>query len=411
MVMPFHFILKVMEDKMELITFSPLHIGDGGELIPFEYIEEDNKVKIYPFDYFIDKLFETYKEPKDLLPKLIELKETAKNGLKENLKDYFNKAKISIFPKYEITTKVDILAGSNIKTFIKNLEGPYIPGSEIKGALRTVFLYGILKEDSQIKSQFINQLEKIKLEIEKLVNIYDKEEKRKKKEKVLEDISKLIENLEIQIFRANQKDAQYDLFKAVIISDSSSISYNDLYIDAIRVLNSSRDLRSYSEILKGGLRIKLDGFIDEKIALEGLNKLTIFNEKFKNQNIEKVTWQFLKESAIDFYSSLIEKEKNYVKNKIKDQELKNSLLRQLEKLEVYIREAKNSSKILIPLRIGQHQGYLSITIMQLVKEERPDLFDAIFKVSAPQVRHELNKTRKVVESESKFLGWCFLYID
>jgi CRISPR-associated protein Csm5 len=399
-----------MEGKMELITFSPLHIGDGGELIPFEYIKEDNKIKIYPFDYFIDKLFETYKEPKDLLPKLIELKEAAKNGLKENLKDYFDKAKISVSPKYEIITKVEILRGSNIKTFIKNLEGPYIPGSEIKGVLRTVFLYGILKKDDKTKKKFLEELSNIKPKIEKLETIHDNDEKRRKKQEVEESISKLIENLEREIFRANQEDAQYDLFKAVTVSDSFSISCNNLYIDAIRVLNSSRDLRSYSEILKEGLRIKLDGFIDEKIALEGLNKLTIFNEKFKNQNIEKVTWQFLKESAIDFYLSLIEKEKNYVKNKINDQELKNSLLRQLEKLEIYIKEAKKSSKILIPLRIGQHQGYLSITIMQLVKEERPDLFDAIFKVSAPQVRYELNKTRKVVESEGKFLGWCFLYV-
>jgi len=395
---------------MELITFSPLHIGDGGELIPFEYIKEDDKIKIYPFDYFIDKLFETYKDPKDLLPKLVELKETAKNGLKENLKDYFNKTKISISPKYEITAKVDIFAGNNIKTFIKNLEGPYIPGSEIKGALRTVFLYGILKNDIKRKSQFFNQLEKIKPEIEKLADVYNESEKKEGKRKVLESISELIENLEREIFRANQEDAQYDLFKAITISDSDPISYNNLYIDTIKVLNSSRDIKSYSEILKEGLRIKIDGFIDEKIALEGLNKLTIFNEKFKNQNIEKVSWQFLKESAIDFYISLIDKEKNYVKNNVKDQELKNSLLRQLEKLETWIKEAKKSSKILIPLRIGQHQGYLSITIMQLVKEERPDLFNAIFKVSAPQVRHELNKTRKVVESEGKFLGWCFLYV-
>jgi len=377
---------------MELITFSPLHIGDGGELIPFEYIKENNKIKIYPFDYFIDKLFETYKEPKDLLPKLIELKETAKNGLKENLKDYLDKAKILIPPKYEITIKGDIPTGNNIKTFIKNLEGPYIPGSEIKGALRTVFLYGILKYHIETKSQFLNQLEKLK------------------QEKALDSISKLIENLEIQIFRANQRDAQYDLFKGVIISDSNPLPYTTLYVDAIKVINSSRDLKSYTEILKEGLRIKLDGFIDEKITLNGLKKLGLFNEKLKNQNIEKVTWQFFKESAIDFYLSLIEKEKFYVKNRVNDNELKNSLLKQLEKIEEYIRKVKNSSKILIPLRIGQHQGYLSITIMQLIKEERPDIFNAIFKISAPKVSHELNKTRKIVESEGKFLGWCFLYI-
>ena len=397
---------------MKLITFSPLHIGDGGELIPFEYIQEDNKIKVYPFDYFIDKLYETYKDPKDLLPKLIELKEIAtKAGLKENLKNYFKRAKISIPSKYEITTKVNIPAENNIKTFIKNLEGPYIPGSEIKGALRTVFLYGILKKDIKKKNQILTQLEQLKPEIKKLTNIYDEREKKMKKKEILNKLSELIENLEVKIFRANQKDAQYDLFKAVIISDSSPISYNDLYIDAIKVLNSSRDLRSYSEVLKEGLKIKLNGFIDEKIALEGLKRLTIFDEKLKNQNIEKVTWQFLKESAIDFYLSLIEKEKNFIKNKVNDLELKNSLLTQLEKLETTINEVKKSSKILIPLRIGQHQGYLSITIMQLVKEERPNLFSEVFKVSAPQVRNELNKTRKVLETEGKFLGWCFLYVD
>ena len=397
---------------MKLITFSPLHIGDGGELIPFEYIQEDNKIKVYPFDYFIDKLYETYKDPKDLLPKLIELKEIAtKAGLKENLKNYFKRAKISIPSKYEITTKVNIPAENNIKTFIKNLEGPYIPGSEIKGALRTVFLYGILKNDIKKKNQFLTQLEQLKPEIKKLTNIYDEREKKMKKKEILNKLSELIENLEVKIFRANQKDAQYDLFKAVIISDSSPISYNDLYIDAIKVLNSSRDLRSYSEVLKEGLKIKLNGFIDEKIALEGLKRLTIFDEKLKNQNIEKVTWQFLKESAIDFYLSLIQKEKNFIKNKVNGPELKNFLLTQLEKLETTINEVKKSSKILIPLRIGQHQGYLSITIMQLVKEERPNLFSEVFKVSAPQVRNELNKTRKVLESERKFLGWCFLHVD
>jgi CRISPR-associated protein Csm5 len=400
-----------MEGKMELITFSPLHIGDGGELIPFEYIKEDNKIKIYPFNYFIDKLFETYKEPKDLLPKLIILKETAKNGLKENLKDYFDKAKILLPPKYEITIKGDILAGNNVKTFIKNLEGPYIPGSEIKGALRSVFLYGILKNEIYKRSQFLNQLEKIKQKIEKLVKVHDEREKKEEKRKILDSISKVIEDLETQIFRANQRDAQYDLFKAIVISDSNPLPYNNLYVDTIKVINSSRDLKNYSEILKEGLRIKLDGFIDKKIALNGLKRLALFTEKLKNQNIEKVTWQFLKESAIEFYLSLIEKEKIYVKNRVNDNELKNSLLKQLEKLEEYIRKVKNSSKILIPIRIGQHQGYLSITIMQLIKEERPDLFNAIFKVSAPKVRHELNKTRKVVESEGKFLGWCFLHIE
>ena len=396
---------------MKLITYSPLHIGDGGELIPFEYIKEGDKIKVYPFEYFINKLYETYKDPQALQLKLLQLKEITTTGLRENLNNYFKKTGVVIPPKYEIFTKVDLFVNSRIKTFIKNLEGPYIPGSEIKGALRTVFLYGILKKDPNIKVRLLDEIEKLKKEINELRKILDLKQKKDKKKNILENLQNTIENLENKIFRANQKDGQYDLFKSLIISDSERISYNDLYVDAVRVLNSSRDLRTYTEVLKAGLEIQLNGFIDDKIALEGLKKLSLLNENLKNQNIEKVTWLFLKDSAIDLYLSLIEKEKDFVENKVKDLELKNSLLTQLKKLETAINKVKESSKILIPLRLGQHQGYLSITIMQLIKDEKPELFNEVFKISVQQVRSELNKTRKILEGEKKFLGWCFLYVD
>ncbi len=49
--------------------------------------------------------------------------------------------------------------------------------------------------------------------------------------------------------------------------------------------------------------------------------------------------------------------------------------------------------------------------MQIVKRERPKLFNEVFKIFAPQVRSEINKTRKVLESTNKLPGWCFLHVE
>ncbi|MCS7308380.1 MAG: hypothetical protein NZ526_07520, partial [Aquificaceae bacterium] len=63
----------------------------------------------------------------------------------------------------------------------------------------------------------------------------------------------------------------------------------------------------------------------------------------------------------------------------------------------------------ILLRLGKHEGYLSTTIMALIKEKNGQLFDEIFKQSQSQVRQETNKTRRV-NSESKTFGWVLIEV-
>ncbi|MGC8872760.1 MAG: type III-A CRISPR-associated RAMP protein Csm5 [Caldimicrobium sp.] len=389
----------------KIITFSPIHIGDGEELISLEYIEGEKEVKVYPFYYLIDKLYEKYEDKiETIAPRL---KMFAKKGELSKLEDFFSNLGVHLEPKYVLSKKVSV-NGNKIKTFIKNMLGPYIPGSEIKGALRTIFFYGILSENQELKEKFYNKLKEILNNIERdKANQREREKKFKTEEK----------NLEAWIFRSKidgekeGENAQYDIFKAVQVFDSESVGYDNLYVDSVKVLNSRRPIEEYGEFLPKDLQINFKIKIDQN-AIEGLKKFYEFKKDFSNENLERVTFEFLKKSAINFYKKLIENEKEFIEKRLKNSdEVKNSIKNQLEKLLKFIEGCEKSPKIVFPLRLGKHQGYLSLTIMQLVKEENKDLFEKVFKYSVQFVREEVNKTRKILGSESILPGWCFIYID
>ena len=397
---------------MILLTLTPIHIGDGEELTPLDYIIDTTSapsprklLKVYPMDYLLTKLSEKYKA-EALHSRLSLLKSWVKSpeALESfSLKEFFKEAKIELEPKYqlEIKSQNGAIEGKRIKTFIKNLEGFYIPGSEIKGALRTVFIYGVLKDNPARRNEIYKKLENT------LRNLKNSNLNKKNQiEEIEKFFSKQIENI---IFRPEgSKDAQFDLFKGLLISDSEPISEDKFYVDFVKVLNTSREVSDPYELLKSDQKIALKVSIDRKIALEGLKKVGLIEPGYANPNLEKVTWNFLKESAIDFYQTLISHEKTFLSKKSIPN--KESLLKNLERIENLIAKLKTKQEVVIPLRIGKHQGYLSTTIMLLLKQEREELFKELFKISAPIHREELNKTRKVTLSDYNMLGWCVLVI-
>ncbi len=395
----------------QLITYSPLHIGDGGELIPFEYIISEytvegkkfKKLKVYPFDYFTEELCRKYKE-EELLPKLIVFKEVAKEGLGLSLEEFLNRAKVNgIDPKYKISIK-NFSQGKNIKTFIKTLEGPYIPGSEVKGALRTVFMYNLFIENQKLRAEFFNSLDKV-VPSKDALNRISKQEKRE----ILKKLNNVFQKFEEIFMRAGQKDAQYDLFKSFIVSDSKPFPYKYLYVDEIHTIGSSREnLNEFCEFLQGNKKIELEIQIDENANLKGLSQLKNFG--INHKNITKLNWQFIKESACRFYLDLIDAEIFYFQSsKIRDANVEiEKLVEFLKKLKAQIEKCQRSPKCLFPLRLGKFEGFLSLTLMLMVKREKSQLFERIFKLSVPKPRAIPNKTRKVLRDSLP--GWCFLYV-
>ena len=184
-----------MEIKLE--TLTPVHIGTGNSYGKAEFITENNKLRRIIFSKLYDSLSEDQKG--ELLSELEE---------KEfNMDEFVRKNKIRVSEDmilYRALMKSP--PSREIREQIKTNNVPYIPGSSIKGAIRTALLWKYICKD------YDNLRDKIDSCIYKTLRSNLPLEK-KKKNICNEFISK--------VFQLNDRryDAKYDLLKFLHISD------------------------------------------------------------------------------------------------------------------------------------------------------------------------------------------------
>ena len=133
---------------------------------------------------------------------------------------------------------------------------PYIPGSELKGAIRTAVLVRALHGDpldlvvKALQSKDIRQLID---EIERLKKDPRLERELRQKQSVLSrKLQDLWQTTEWQLLRAGSKDAHNDLFRGVSISDSEPLPTDALRIYAAKRLNMSREVTVFVEAIAPG---------------------------------------------------------------------------------------------------------------------------------------------------------------
>lgn len=129
-------------------TLTPLHIGNGEILSPYgDYIYDPNKKTVYLVDP--NKLSRVLNDPErnlmdEYVDKILSSSSTKHYTLKRFLDDY--QINYQEIVKTEIKVK-EHLKSEQIFETIKSGTRPYVPGSSIKGALRTGVLYTHRKED------------------------------------------------------------------------------------------------------------------------------------------------------------------------------------------------------------------------------------------------------------------------
>lgn len=132
---------------LEITTLSPVHIGDGGRLTPLDYLEKDRTIHAINEDRLFEEL-----ERRGLVNHFINyVEKTREASLKEFIERFMRDAGPRVYEGI-IRYSSEILSGrgegKQILTFIRNAEGKaYIPGSEIKGAIRIALLHSILEKD------------------------------------------------------------------------------------------------------------------------------------------------------------------------------------------------------------------------------------------------------------------------
>jgi CRISPR type III-A-associated RAMP protein Csm5 len=145
--------------KYEIEVISPVHIGSGGTISPIEYVVEDNFYRVDMDKIFGDEQFETDRFIEDAKKGTFYLGKFAPELAKEHVR-------YTLDISHPTRTNLQGLIGSKsseVREFIKTKDDAYIPGTSIKGAIRTAILWWVLKNDRML-------FEKVKRYLEILLN-------------------------------------------------------------------------------------------------------------------------------------------------------------------------------------------------------------------------------------------------
>lgn len=371
--------------KMKLTTLSPVFIGSGESLNPGQYVfnQEDNSAKVLDevkFSSFLAKnhLIDEYADA------LINFGD--KINLYKWLKENRISSNIPIF-SYSLPCKY---IGKNslnvIKLFVKNSDGlPYIPGSSIKGAIRTAILAKYIHDNK-------DKFESDWLQIKEAINSNKKS-----------NIDSAIKNFENKCFniieykREKQTDKveKGNVFSTLRITDSLPISRNNLYVTKRKDFAIHKETPSFMplclEMVKPNTDITFEMSIDRGV----LDYFTI--EKIKE--------------ALNYYTQeQIKLYKTFRKND------KDNLFMPDEIVE----------DIVPNICLGGHSGYFNKNIIYSLAPTREDAVDVLrcyfsnkFDRGKKDHKHRIYDkeisphTMKVVTDRGDDIpvGWCNISVE
>lgn len=365
-------------------TLTPLQIGNGNQYNSMNSIITNNYFYAIDTDKLHEKLYDEglLEEYLDHLSK------------KKPVKDYLDKIDYlepQDIQKYQIEltqqNKRDIqyLEKHDISQFIKNGNGEvYIPGTEIKGGIRTALLYHALLEDNNYQD-LRRELEKIRRK-----NLKDWEIRR--------ELRYVWKRVERRIFRGKRDDPKYDLLKYLEISDSSTLSPTSLQIGHTMAY-WSRGKHNYGEVLPAGTTVSgTINIITRRNALEDLGLTDKAGILAKDNILEAI---------YTHTNDLIKHERRfYIQNRVRHTP---DFLGEIKSLQ----EANTpESPVLV---IGQGQGFLSTTISLIVKNQDPSLYDVIRRgARGKSYRNNFPKTRRFLVNDGgpkHRFGWVKLEVE
>lgn len=356
--------------RVRVKVLSPVHIGNGERISRLEFFVEKGRLKVYKFDRIISTI-ERLANPQLRNNAYLWFKTSKNLSLEEFLRNF----KINLEPNYELEINGS-LNSSQVEEFIKILEGPYIPGSELKGSIRHLIACAWF-------------MDKPDLVIEKVKQLLNSGRAKDQREQ-----NNVEGELERSVFYPKgERDAQFDVLKVLSIPDSQPLPYQSLRVEVPKLIGSNRTLYP-CEALKEGVEFEMEININKNAyrGLETQRKLPEIGKHFSNEN---AFWNFLVDCSRKFYSKLLDEEISFFRNRQPNTE------EHLKRLKNYL----NTGGVL--LRIGKHEGILSTTLLLIVKERDKALFDKFFKATQNIAREQTNKTRRV-NSQGLTFGWLLL---
>ncbi len=356
---------------MMLKVLSPLHIGNGNKLTPVDIYPSGDRV--YVLD--VERLFSDLQRLGVDLEEILALLRNPPGEhyvWKGYIEEYhLNPSDYALYslPVFGEPGKTSM----QINEFIKSNGRPYIPGSSVKGAIRTAVFYKALREcgDSGTAMNLVSGLSgNLARGIgysESLVDYYlayldreiarNRRFDRKRADDLLEAIVFGIEGS--RRFPGIQYEPKRDPMRALIIRDSQSIGRKHLAVYHVNIIgNTSDEMKSWVEALQPGTETEVElKFESELLRINAGHFNGLLWECLKDRGRPwEVFEDFVWEAVEEFYNAIIEHE-----------------LRNLSKfgghgssVSSFYEGLKGKERI---LRLGWGSGWISTTVGLLLIEK------------------------------------------
>jgi len=304
--------------ELKLRVLTPTHIGLGSVASPLEYTVKDGKVYLYDWE---------------------RLTEALKNFSKEQLEQRFRSPDLSLFHELKSLAKPTYAVPyrerptGNIQLFTKSLYRVFIPATAIKGALRTAVGYRMIKENEHLRR-----------ELNKLVQQAENNQLR------WEDADKVLQR---KVFRDDKNDLSYDLFRALLLSDTDLKRPEEvLEVDRVVLRGSSKNILIFAELLKPDTEFTLRLHVRDELLKHPKSPLNRPQKKY-------LSLAEIKESCRIFYTDVIKRSLARLKD-----------LEEKEAVKFYEELLDKLEKGAFLLRLGRYQGLLSVSWSLLFERPR-----------------------------------------
>ena len=261
---------------------------------------------------------------------------------------------------------------SEIQEAIKTMDELYIPGSSIKGSIRSVLMYNNI-DSSNIPNNIINN---------RRIN------------------SRAYNQMENNFFSAKKgNSAQTSIMKYLQISDTTTSKQPEIH-DLVTIKatptgnyeehskHKGKTIHTYAETIGQGK--KLSFTLNNEVHDDVLQRLGIPNKK------HLISLKNIKESIYNFSSDLLEHEIDFARKYRHNDLLKN-----------YKSIAKFNDPDAPLLKIGSGSGFLATTLGLKIKKENNYLYEQIRQSFRRSYQYEFPKSRKIT-AKGRPLGWVKL---
>jgi CRISPR-associated protein Csm5 len=334
---------------------SPVVIGTGERCNPMGFfVADDGRVWVVDERKFIEVLIE-----RGLAEGFrIWLEGQLQQNQRPNLKGFFDERKIQAEKRTEILRASVayvlplVSSGQRMSRFNLCLKTPdhrpYIPGSELKGAIRTAVLAKILNDDVNLLRQLAQNL---------------------RPNMPRGQMNALWQGNEWLLLRRNQndRDAHNDLFRGIAISDSEPLPTNALRIYAAKRLNMSGNVTVFVEAIAPNSETEVTLSIacpNRWLQAIGLT--------------DKAGWLDWAKLAHALYEH---------SNAVLDFIAKKFPAREFPQVHAKAQKLKEQNKPDEPLVcLGWGQGFLSITMTEPLRQKFPTAYENLRRAMAQAIR-------------------------